>query len=279
MKRFTKAGIKLTSYSLILIILLGTFFPIFWMVSTSVKQQGDIIKMPPVWIPSTLNLDHYKAIIEDLAFWRYFANSLIVSIAVAIINVILASLSGYAFSRFRFKGRKSLLLVILATQMFPLVLLLISLYTFFSELHLLDTYAALIVSFLTFSLPFSIWMMKNFFDTIPKELEEAAMIDGCSRLRSLFKVILPLSLPGVVATATFCFLNAYNNLLYSLTLTSSDEMRTIPPGMIMRFITEFSYRWGEMMAASLMITIPLVMIFTIFQKYMVKGLTAGAVKG
>jgi multiple sugar transport system permease protein len=249
------------------------------MISTSLKTLGEANSMPPKWIPTNISLEAYVSVIKDEMMLIFFKNSIIVCSAVAVINIILSALSGYAFSRFRFKGRVFLLMAILGTQMFPLVLLLLALYFFFLKLHLLDTYLCLVLSFITVSLPFAIWMMKNFFDSIPIELEEAAMVDGCSRLNVLFRISFPLVAPGALVAGLFSFLNAWNNLLYSLTLTSSSEMRPLAPGLVLRYVQEAYVLWPEMMAASILATTPLIIIFIILQRYMIQGLTAGAVKG
>lgn len=271
--------LRIVVYILIIGILVVTLFPVAWMLSTSLKTLGEVTGKTPRWIPSTISLEAYKTVLTDPAILTFFKNTLIVCSAVALINIFLASLAGYAFSRFDFKGRMSLMMAILATQMFPLVLLLIALYYLFFRLRLLDTYIALILSYLSFSLPFSIWMMKNFFDSIPKALEDAAMVDGCNRIKVLFRVTFPLAVPGALVAGLFSFLNGWNNLLYSLTLTSSNEMRLIAPGLVLRYVPEAYVLWPEMMATAILVTIPLVLIFIFLQKYMIRGLTAGAVKG
>ncbi|KKL73208.1 hypothetical protein LCGC14_2077180, partial [marine sediment metagenome] len=203
--------LRIVVYILIIGILVVTLFPVAWMLSTSLKTLGEVTGKTPRWIPSTISLEAYKTVLTDPAILTFFKNTLIVCSAVALINIFLASLAGYAFSRFDFKGRMSLMMAILATQMFPLVLLLIALYYLFFRLRLLDTYIALILSYLSFSLPFSIWMMKNFFDSIPKALEDAAMVDGCNRIKVLFRVTFPLAVPGALVAGLFSFLNGWNN--------------------------------------------------------------------
>ena len=209
----------------------------------------------------------------------YFKNSLIVGICTTLLTLLAAVPAGYVLSRFRFRGARTLLLVILGTQMFPYVTILISLYTLFRQLNLLNTYPALVLSFTTFSLPFSIWMIKGFCDTLPTDLEDAARVDGSSRLGTLWSIVLPIIIPGVVAVGFFAFLNSWNELLFALTLTSSPDMRLIPPGFVLTYIGEFQDRWPDMMAASVVVSLPIVVMFTLFQKQLVSGLTAGAIKG
>jgi multiple sugar transport system permease protein len=216
---------------------------------------------------------------DQQGFVTYFKNSLIVGICTTLLTLLAAVPAGYVLSRFRFRGARALLLVILATQMFPYVTILISLYTLFRQLHMLNTYPALVLSFTTFSLPFSIWMMKGFCDTLPTDLEDAARVDGAGRLRTLWTIVMPIIIPGVVAVGFFAFLNSWNELLYALTLTSSPDMRLIPPGFVLTYIGEFQDRWPDMMAASVVVSLPIVVLFTVFQKQLVSGLTAGAVKG
>lgn len=267
-------------YILLFLLLIYAFFPTFWLISTSLKPQGEAFLNPPTWIPRHFTLRSYQILWDDQqGFVQYFKNSLIVSLSTCLLTLLAATPAGYALSRFRFRGARSLLLLILATQMFPYVTILISLYTLFRQLHLLNTYPALIISFTTFSLPFSIWMIKGFCDTLQTDLEDAARMDGCSRVGTLWRVVMPIIIPGVVAVGFFAFLNAWNELLYALTLTSSPDMRTIPAGFVLTYIGEFQDRWPDMMAASVVVALPIVVLFTLFQKQLVSGLTAGAIKG
>lgn len=216
---------------------------------------------------------------DQQGFVRYFINSLIVSVFTTLLTLLVATPGGYVLSRFKFRGVRAVLLVILATQMFPYVVILISLYTLFRQLHMLNTYPALVLAFTTFSLPFSIWMIKGFCDTLPPDLEEAARIDGLSLMGVLARIVLPLIIPGVIAVGFFAFLNSWNELLYAVTLTTSPDMRTIPAGFIGTYVGEFQDRWPDMMAANVVVALPIVILFTAFQKQLVSGLTAGAVKG
>jgi multiple sugar transport system permease protein len=267
-------------YVALAILMVYAFFPTFWLISTSLKPQLEAFQNPPTWIPHTITFHSYRILPEDHAgFVQYLKNSFIVGIATTVITLIAAAHAGYALSRFRFRGARALVLLILATQMFPYVTILISLYTLFRQLHLLNTYQALILAFTAFSLPFSIWMMKGFCDTVPADLEEAARVDGASRLRALYDVLLPVIAPGVVAIGLFTFLTAWNELLFALAMTISPTTRTIPPCIALTSIGEFQDRWPDMMAASVVVSIPVIILFTIFQRQLVRGLTAGAVKG
>lgn len=267
-------------YLILIVLLIYAFFPTFWLISTSIKPQLEAFQNPPTWWPHNPTLYSYQILPADQqGFVTYFKNSLIVGICTTLLTLLAAVPAGYVLSRFRFRGARALLLVILATQMFPYVTILISLYTLFRQLHMLNTFPALILSFTTFSLPFSIWMMKGFCDTLTTDLEDAARVDGASRLRTLWTIVVPIIIPGVVAVGFFAFLNSWNELLYALTLTSSPDMRLIPPGFVLTYIGEFQDRWPDMMAASVVVSLPIVVLFTVFQKQLVSGLTAGAVKG
>lgn len=267
-------------YFVLLLLLIYAFFPTFWLISTSIKPQLEAFQNPPTWWPHNFTLFSYQILPQDQqGFVQYFKNSLIVSLGTTLLTLLAATPAGYVLSRFKFRGARSLILVILSTQMFPYVTILISLYTLFRQLGMLNTYPALILSFTTFSLPFSIWMIKGFCDTMPTDLEDAARVDGLSRLGVLRLIVLPIIIPGVVAVGFFAFLNSWNELLYALTLTSSPDMRTIPAGFVLTYIGEFQDRWPDMMAASVVVALPIVVMFTLFQKQLVSGLTAGAVKG
>jgi multiple sugar transport system permease protein len=274
-----KVGRVLT-YSLLVFLLGMVFFPIFWLISTSLKTALQVYQIPPRWIPSTLTFENYAKLFSGyVPFPLYLRNSIIACIATALLATAGATIAGYALSRLTFPGKRPILLAILATQMFPHVLILISLYVMYRELHLMNTHVGLVIAFTTFAVPFSVWMMKGFFDSIPSEIEEAALIDGCTRLEALRRVVIPLVSPGLLAVGLFSFLDAWNNLLYPLTLATSNQVRTIPPGLLLSFLGQFKQDWGGMMAASVVVTIPTIMVFVFLQRYLVQGLTAGAIKG
>ena len=272
-------------YLVIIILLMVVMFPIVWMVSTSLKEHYDLFETPPRWIPRNSTTAAYQRIFISRAgaggvnFLTYFKNSLIVCSITVLFCILLAIFSGYALSRFHRRGEKSIFTSILITQMFPLPMFLISFYIMFMRLKLLNTYTGLIMAYTSFSLPFCIWMIKGFFDKIPLELEEAALIDGCSRMSALWRVVIPLVAPGIVAIGIFAFLSAWDEFMFALTLMSQDAMRTLPPGIVLSFVGEFDVRWEDMMAASVVATLPVLIVFLILQKYLVEGLTAGAVKG
>ena len=249
------------------------------MLSTSFKFDKDVFNNPPDFIPSPFTIMNYVNQLTDFdGFLIYFKNGLIVSTSAAIISIFVSTLAAYSFSRFQFTGKRSILLLILTTQMFPMVVIAISLYVIYAKLNLLDTYFGLVIGLTTFALPFSIFMLKGFFDAIPKDMEEAAYVDGCSKLKTLVKIVIPMASPGIIAVGLFSFLVSWNNLLFPLTLTSRLHLRTIPPGFLQTYVSQYQYFWADMSAGSVLVSLPLVIVFIILQKYLVSGLTAGAIK-
>jgi len=275
-----RRGRRTLQLAALIVLLSFLILPIYWMAVTSLKPNEAAFKVPPALVPAHPTLANYASQLTDTGgFLTFFKNSVIVSSATTVVTIAAAVLAGYAFSRYRFPGRRYLLIAILASQMFPLTLLIVGMYGFFRRLGILDTYQGLVLGFTAFSLPFSIWMMDGFFRTVPRELEEAAMTEGSSRLGALWRVILPLTKPGVIAVGVFSFLNSWNNLLFSLSLTSSQGMRPIPPGFLLTYVSEFQYYWSNAMAGSIIVTLPMIAVFIFLQRYLVQGLTAGAVKG
>jgi multiple sugar transport system permease protein len=265
---------------LLLLLMIFVFFPTFWMVSTSFKPNSDAFAVPPKWIPTNFTLKNYQTQINDRAGFRnYFRNGVVVSIATALVSMIVSMPAGYSFARLRFRGKRMLLLIILASQMFPAVIIVITLYSLYRQIHLLDTYYGLVLAFTSFSIPFSVWMLRGFCESVPEEIEEAAFVDGCSRIGLLWRIVIPLIRPGLLAVGLFSFLNAWNNLLFALSLTTRLSMRTIPPGFLLTYVGEFQYRWSDMFAASVLVTLPTVILFIGLQRFLVRGLMTGAVKG
>ena len=210
---------------------------------------------------------------------RYFINSFITA-GGTVLTVLLVSVpAGFSFSRYRFRGRNAILTSILSVQMFPIVVILISLYTFYMKWNLLNTYIGVILADTTFALPLAITLMKSFFDTLPRSLDESARIDGAGRMRTMLQILLPLTLPGLVAVGIYTFLNAWDDYLMSMTIMQVNNMKTLPVGLAQSFLGEYAHDYGALMAFSMAGSLPIVLLFVFFQKYMVSGLTAGAVKG
>jgi ABC-type glycerol-3-phosphate transport system permease component len=257
-----------------------TLWPLYWMLSTSLKTAQEATNLSPTLWPHALTGANFGELFSSsLPFWSYFANSAATSVIAAVVAVFISMLAGYSFSRggYRLGGVSSV--AVLATQMLPLVVLIGPLYLLLLRAHLLNTYFGLIIGYTTFAIPFGAWMMKGFFDGIPREIEESARVDGYSRLGVLFRVVVPLSVPGLVTTGVFVFMNTWNNLLYPLTLISSSSRQTLPPGLLQSFSGTFKTDWGGMMAASLITSLPLIIAFFFVQRSMVRGLTAGALAG
>ncbi len=260
------------------IILLCLIFPIFWMFSTSFKTNMDIYKIPPEWFPKKPIIDNYLNILKDKLFMTYFINNFIVSALTTLVTIIIAILGGYSFSRYRFKGSDSIMLALLSTQMFPVIGIILALYVIFQKLGILNTRFGLILALVSSTAPFCTWLMKSFFDGISKTLEEAAYIDGCGRLSALFKIIIPLSSPGILAIGLYTFLISWDDYLFCLTLIISDRLRTLSTGISLRYLGELSYDMAKVMTVSVMASVPMIIIFIFLQRYMIQGLTEGAIK-
>lgn len=253
-------------------------FPLFWLLKVSVTPNDLLYSEGVRMWPSRATWDHYRFVIENSAFPTFFLNSVIVAGSTAIAVTILSSLSGYALSRFRFKGKYWIVALMLITQMFPLVMLVAPIFKMLSPLGLTNSLTGLVIVYTAFNVPFATFLMQSFFDGIPKDLEEAAMIDGASRFTAFRQIILPLTLPGIAATLGFVFTAAWSELLFALMLISGNQSATFPVGLL-TFVSKFSVDFGQMMAAGVLALIPACLFFLLIQRYLVQGLTAGAVKG
>lgn len=265
-------------YALLALAMLLFLFPLYWILITSLQNNNDLYHFPPHMIPIHLTFSSYAEILQSLDFLRFYRNTVIVATGATVLSIAVSIFAGYAFSRFNFRGSNLLLLSFLSTQMFPAVTLLIGLYSIYSSFHLLNTHFALILANTTTALPFSVMLMKSFFDGISKELEEAGEIDGASRWKILFQIIVPLTKPGIMAISIYAFLVSWDDFVFGLTLISDLGMRTLSPGLSLKYFGEHSYNWSGACAAALTATLPLLFVFMFFQRYMVEGLTAGGVK-
>jgi multiple sugar transport system permease protein len=279
MRIFSSTVIFRTLVVLLLILILAVIlFALYWIVVTSLKTIPETYLWPPTLWPKELTLKSFSKIWTYSHFSRMFTNSLIVAVSSTLFSVIMASLAAYGFSRFKFRGSKFVLFFFLFTQMVPAILLLLPYFIMMRMLNMINSYGALIIAYTSFSLPFCTWMLKGFFDSIPKDIDESAMIDGCNRVQALWHVIMPLALPGIAATTLFGFLVAWNHYLFSMGLTTTPDMYTLPVG-IASFNGEFRVAWNEMMAGAIIASLPALVLYLLLQKWFVKGLTAGAVKG
>ncbi|MCC6674414.1 MAG: carbohydrate ABC transporter permease [Thermomicrobiales bacterium] len=279
-KRFDAWGIA--GWIFLIALLIFTVVPIGWMISTSFKTQLGALQFPPRWIPSNPSLESYRMLLDPNGeigrrFLRYMLNSLWVATATTVVGVLVAVPAAYAFSRFRFPGKNGLFYGVLLRNMFPAVIFLIPLFILMRNLHLVNSYLSLIITYLTFGLPLSIWLLKGFYDNIPVQLEQAARIDGASRFQAFVRVVVPLSAPGIVATAIYSFILAWNEYVYALTFITDDRKLTVPVGL-QRFFSEYVANWPGLMAAAFLMSVPVVAMFLVLQKYFVRALTEGAVK-
>ncbi len=262
----------------ILAYIVFALFPLFWLLKVSVTPNDLLYSEGVRMWPSRATFDHYAFVIQHSDFPVFFRNSLTVAGCTAIVVTVLSSLSGYALSRFVFRGKHWFVALLLLTQMFPLVMLVAPIYKMLSPLGLTNSLTGLVLVFTAFNLPFATFLMQSFFDGIPRDLEDAAMIDGATRFIAFRQIILPLTLPGLAATLGFVFTAAWSELLFGLMLISSNESATFPVGLL-SFVSKFSVDFGQMMAAGVMALIPACAFFFFIQRYLVQGLTAGAVKG
>lgn len=269
---------RIIIYIILIIVTIIVLFPIVWMVSTSLKTRPETFNTPPTWVPLKITFKAYLEMWQIKNFAKYFINTIIVSISATILSLFFSIPASYSFARFKLKGAQVMLTFILITQMLPLIILVTPYFILMKYLGLLNTHIALILAYASFSLPFSIWMLRGFFLSIPKEIDEAAMVDGCSRLNAVIKVVIPLAIPGISATALFTFLLAWNHYLFALTLALNKDMYTISVGLG-TMMGEFRIAWNQLMAAGLIATIPTIILYIFLEKYFVQGLTGGAVKG
>jgi ABC-type glycerol-3-phosphate transport system permease component len=260
--------------------LLWSLMPVYWMVATSFKTELEAARLDPTLWPHEATVANYQGLFGgSLPFASFFVNTVLTCLATAVVAVLIATPAAYALSRARFRLRAPIGYAILIFRMLPLVVLLAPLYLLLLHARMLDTLTGLIVGFTTFGLPFAVWMMKSFIDAVPIEIEEAARIDGYPRWQILARIVAPLVLPGLLTTATFVFMEAWNNLIYPLAFVTTLEKQTLPAALVLTFTGQFKTDWGGMMAAATVTTLPLLIAFFAVQRSMVRGLTSGAVAG
>lgn len=256
---------------------LATLYPVLWVFKMALSPaQGFDVSINP--IPSQPTLENFRRVLFERPFFIWLANSAVVSVATTLLGVFLACTSAYALSRFRFPGRSAAMLSFLVTQMFPGVLMMIPLYLIMDTLGLLDQLLGLVLVYSTTAIPFCVWMLKGYFDTIPKELEESAIMDGASTAMVFYRIILPLSLPAIAVTALFSFMTAWNEFILAATFMNKETSYTLPVGLRL-MVGQFASEWGQFAAGAILVSLPVVILFFALQKQLVGGLTAGGVKG
>ncbi|AWL84705.1 sugar ABC transporter permease [Streptomyces sp. TSRI0445] len=258
--------------------LIFTIFPLYWITITSFKPAGDIFTFPLAYWPEDFSLENYSGLFGSSQFGTYLLNSLIVSAVAGTVATVISMLSAYVLARFEFRTKTALLMAALVTQMIPSFIALGPLYLLMTDLGLVDNRLGLVLVYIAVCIPFCTVMLRGFFANIPDTLEEAAMIDGCSRLGALFRVLLPVMKPGIVAAFIFNFVNCWNELFLSVTLMNSDDNKTVPTALN-GFISSFNIDWGSMSAAAVLTILPTMVLFAFASRHIVQGLTAGAVKG
>ena len=265
---------------IVLVALLWSLAPIYWMLTTSFKGGLEATQLNPTYWPKHWTTGNYGELTGgSVPFVSFFVNSVVTSLVAAVICVIVGALGGYSLSRASYRLSGFCGQLILAARILPLVVLVAPLYLVLLKVHLLNSYLGLIIGFTSFGLPFAVWMMKGFIDAVPREIEEAARVDGYGRVGILVRIVLPMSVPGLLTTATFVFMDSWNNLLYPSILMNSQNSKTLTPGLLDSFTGQFKTDWGGMMAAACITSVPLVVVFFAVQRYMVRGLTAGALAG
>jgi multiple sugar transport system permease protein len=273
-KRIQDNGI----YLAIVVILIGLLFPFAVMISTSLKSLPEIYEGNPHWIPDKLMWMNFIEVWDKIALASYFKNSILISLGATAFSVGISLPAAYALARIDFPGKKAMLFLLLVAQMFSPIIIIISIFKLMSSLDLVDSILSLIIINGVFTLSFTIWLMNGYFAAIPIELEEAAKIDGCSRLSAFFRIILPISKPGIVTVVIFAFITTWNEFMFAFTMTSTPENMPLTSGLF-RLVGKFSTQWQYLMAASILTIIPVILLFMYIEKNLVSGLTSGAVKG
>ncbi|MDQ1498157.1 MAG: N,N-diacetylchitobiose transport system permease protein [Actinomycetota bacterium] len=272
-----RPGATVALYATAAVVGLFAVAPFLWMVLTSIKPEGEILRRTPSLWTAHPQFGRYSDVLHA-GFARALRNSLIVATGTTIAGVAVAALAGYALARFDLPLRRYLLLMVMGVQMFPLVVLIIPLFVVMKALGLLDSWLGLVVAYLSFTTPLAVWLLRSFFETIPRDLEEAAMIDGASRFGAMIRVIFPLAGPGLAATAIFSFIAAWNEFLFALTFVKKEQLRTLPVALS-AFVGRSQADWGLIMAASVLFTVPVVLFFLAVHRRLTTGMVAGSVTG
>lgn len=261
------------------LILAYCLLPFVWMAIVSIAEEHSQFVRQLEYVPSHPTIDNYRELFVVMPFARYFGNSMFVAVATMLLTLAVSVTAAYAFVRFQFPGRRVMILGMLLVYMLPSIVLLVPLLVIFRTLGMINTYQSLILAETTHAVPFAVWLLTGYFAALPRELEESALVDGCTPFQALLRIVLPLSVPGIVAAGLFVFIASWNNFLFAYMFTSGEDVRTLP--VVTRFFVqgEADFHWGIIMASAVMTTLPVALLFLFFQRYLIRGLTAGSVKG
>ncbi len=271
-------GRKLLIALATLVFLTFTLFPIYWLINSSFKPPNELFRWPPLYLPTHPELVNYREALTQTNVAQQYRNSLVVASVTTATLIALVITPAYAMARYRFAGKNLIVMFFLVAQMLPVVVLLVPLATIYTRLKLINTLWALVITYVITMLPFSVMMMKNFIATVPVELDEAAMVDGCGRIGALFRIVLPTTIPGLVATAIFAFIGAWNELIFAVVFVSSMSIQTLPVGL--KALTDYSRTsYGVLLAATVLALVPTLILFSFIQRWLTSGFTSGAVRG
>lgn len=269
---------KFGLWTLMLLVIAVVSFPLLWMALSSLKPSVELFKTPPTLFPKNVSFDWYREAFSDSTVVRYFLNSFIIAVSTMFIDIVLGTLGAYSLARFQYRGRKLIIVMVLSSYCIPPIMLMIPLYRVIAGMGLNSSYLGVVIGHVTFTYPFCLWLLISFFRKVPKEIEEAAVVDGASAFTIFYRIILPLCIPGILSTGIMAFILSWNEYLLSSVLISSDTMKTLTVGLA-NYVSSTEIDWGVIMALGTATTIPIVILFSAIQKYFVEGLTAGAVKG
>ncbi|HLN12780.1 MAG TPA: carbohydrate ABC transporter permease [bacterium] len=265
-------------YLVVVPLLVIFLFPYLWLLSGAFKSAREVFAVPPHLIPLHPTLANFSDVLQRPVIRRFFLNSIVITAITLVVNLMLGSAAAFALSIYQFRGRRTIVLATLATQLFPAVIIVIPLYRTWGALGLLNSLQALIITYIAYTLPLAVWMLTGYMRTIPFEIVSAALVDGASRAQLYWRIVMPLALPGLAATAVYVSLVTWNEFIFALTLTTTDEVRTVTVGLY-SFIGEFVYNWNLLLAMAVLMALPITALFLCLQRFLVQGLTAGATKG
>ena len=272
-------GTRIVLTAAVWAVVLVVVFPLVWMILTSVKPQDELFHIPPAFWPRHITFEHYRTLLEETPFLKYLKNSVILSVATTVLVIVLAVPGAYSLTRFVYPGRERLAVLVLFTYLLPSVVLVLPLYLLMVKVGIANSLTSLVIAYTSFALPYALWLLRSFMASMPEELEWAALVDGANRFGAFFDVILPQALPGIISTALFTFILAWNEYFYALILVNTDEARPLTTGVITMLVTSFNIEWSLLMAASVAMSLPLIVIFVFLQGYLVRGFAGTGVKG